>query len=343
MARRKNVRLDQIAEAVGVSVVTVSNALNDRKGVSEELRIKIKDAAERMGYRKTEAERPASKKAYIIGVVVAERYVKEFPSFYMDIYKRVAQEAAKRGSMTILEVVDEQKESLKQEFTAFQGIKISGIILIGEMNKAYVRKTVEIHEVPIVGVDFYDVQEELDYIITDSYGGMEQMTELLLASGCENIAFVGTPCATGNIMDRYLGFLKAMDKWGKPVGKNQVIPDRSENWYEYQIDVKLPKKLPDGFVCNCDKTARIVLEKLAERGVKIPDEVSVVSFDHYYSETQNGIRLTTYENDEKVIARISVSTLIKRIEGRKAPSGGRIVEGKVVLGNTVRRSEEGKE
>ena len=85
------------------------------------------------------------------------------------------------------------------------------------------------------------------------------------------------------------------------------------------------------------------MAKLEERGVKIPDEVSVVSFDHYYSETQNGIRLTTYENDEKVIARISVSTLVKRIEGRKAPSGGRIIEGKVVLGNTVRRSEEGKE
>lgn len=340
MVRRKSVRLDQIAEEVGVSVVTVSNALNDRKGVSEELRMKIKDAAERMGYQKSEGTQQTRKQSYIIGVIVAERYVKEFPSFYMDVYKRVAQEAAKRGSMTILEVVDESKESLKQEFQAFQGTGISGIILIGEMNRKYVEKVTSIHKVPVVCVDFYDVHENVDYIVTDSYGGMEQMTELLLESGCENLMFVGTPSASGNIMDRYLGFEKAMEKWGKTVEKKQILPDRSENWYEYQIDVKLPKQLPDGFVCNCDKSARILLDKLVERGVKIPEEVSVVSFDHYYSETQKGIQITTYENDEKVIARISVSTLIKRIEGRKEPSGVRIIEGKVVFGNTTRNKIE---
>ena len=51
MGRRKKVRLEQIAEAVGSSIVTVSNALNDRKGVSEELRSLIKEKAKEMGYR----------------------------------------------------------------------------------------------------------------------------------------------------------------------------------------------------------------------------------------------------------------------------------------------------
>ena len=54
MGRRKKVRLEQIAEAVGSSIVTVSNALNDRKGVSEELRSLIKEKAKEMGYEASE-------------------------------------------------------------------------------------------------------------------------------------------------------------------------------------------------------------------------------------------------------------------------------------------------
>ena len=156
MGRRKKVRLEQIAEAVGASIVTVSNALNDRKGVSEELRSRIKEKAKEMGYEASETPVQVKKKSYTIGVIVAERYVKEFPSFYMDIYKRVAQEATKRGNVTILEVADKMKEELEQEFNIFRDIDIAGIIIIGEMNRAYVNKVKKFHDCAIVCVDFYD-------------------------------------------------------------------------------------------------------------------------------------------------------------------------------------------
>ena len=335
MGQRKKVRLEQIAEAVGSSIVTVSNALNDRKGVSEELRNRIKEKAKEMGYEASETAVQMKNKSYTIGVIVAERYVKEYPSFYMEIYKCIAQEATKRGSVTILEVAGEKKEKLEQEFNTFQDIDISGIIIIGEMNRDYVNKVKKFHNLPVVCVDFYDVAEDIDYIVTDNFGGMEQMTELLLKAGCENLVFVGTPQATGSIMDRYMGFVKAMTKWEKKVDATCVIPDRDENRYSYKIDVELPDKLPDGFVCNCDKAAKTLLDKLMEKGFLIPEDVSIVSFDHYYSQAHNGIELTTYENDEKVIANISVNTLVKRIEGGKHPKGIRIVEGRVIQGNTV--------
>lgn len=335
MGQRKKVRLEQIAEAVGSSIVTVSNALNDRKGVREELRNRIKEKAKEMGYEASETAVQMKNKSYTIGVIVAERYVKEYPSFYMEIYKCIAQEATKRGSVTILEVAGEKKEKLEQEFNTFQDIDISGIIIIGEMNRDYVNKVKKFHNLPVVCVDFYDVAEDIDYIVTDNFGGMEQMTELLLKAGCENLVFVGTPQATGSIMDRYMGFVKAMTKWEKKVDATCVIPDRDENRYSYKIDVELPDKLPDGFVCNCDKAAKTLLDKLMEKGVSVPEDVSIVSFDHYYSQVQNGIELTTYENDEKVIANISVNTLVKRIEGGKHPKGIRIVEGRVIRGNTV--------
>ena len=59
------------------------------------------------------------------------------------------------------------------------------------------------------------------------------------------------------------------------------------------------RKTSDGFVCTEIKQRKTLLDKLMEKGISIPEDVSIVSFDHYYSQAQNGIELTTYENDEK--------------------------------------------
>lgn len=76
------------------------------------------------------------------------------------------------------------------------------------------------------------------------------------------------------------------------------------------------------------------MEKLRKRGVRIPEDVSVVSFDGYPDVKHEGISLSTYRNDGKALAHISVNTMLRRIEGRK-PAGVRIVEGTVEPGDTV--------
>ena len=148
--------------------------------------------------------------------------------------------------------------------------------------------------------------------------------------------FVGSPNATKNITDRYFGYCKAMQRAGMEEEQFRFVADRECGKGNYRLEIELPEKLPQGFVCNCDKTAVLLLERLKERGVRVPEDVSVVSFDNYYPQVQDGVKLCTYENDEKVIARISVSTLLKRIEGKSRPEGVRIVEGRIVPGNTVR-------
>ena len=162
------------------------------------------------------------------------------------------------------------------------------------------------------------------------------MTQLLLDQGYTDLAFVGTPTATKNITDRYLGYCKALQKAGIEEAQKNIIPDRDFVNGDYRIDVQLPDKLPEAFVCNCDKTAGILIKKLESCGIHVPEDVSVVGFDDYKAQLGEKTRLTTYENDEKIIAQISVNTLLKRIESRKKAAGVRIVEGSVVQGNTVK-------
>lgn len=77
------VRLEDIAIQLGISAVSVSNALNDKKGVGKELRNKVKKKVKEIGYQVPKMVIKKEMKAFSIGVMIAERYVKEFPSFYM--------------------------------------------------------------------------------------------------------------------------------------------------------------------------------------------------------------------------------------------------------------------
>lgn len=338
MGKRKDVKLEDIANRLGVSIVTVSNALKGKKGVSDTMRSRILETAESMGYQVQKTEEKQESNTYMIGVAVAERYVKEFPSFYMDIYKYVAQETTRKGSLTVLEIVKERKETDFEAADIFSGVSIDGIILIGQMKKEYIEKMRESCKVPVVCVDYYDIDGDMDYVVTDGYNGMFQMTERLVKLGYRSFQFVGTPQATRNIMDRYMGYCKALEIYGLKSQQQNLLHDRRSKGYDYHLDVEVPEKLPEVFVCNCDKIAKTLIEKLAQKGIRVPEDVGVSGFDNFHAKIHDNLTLITYENDGKLIAQVSVNTLLRRLSGKDA-EGIRIVEGKLIEGNTVMKKE----
>lgn len=345
MAQKKEVKLEDIAEQLGVSIVSVSNALKGKKGVSETLRNKVYQKAMELGYQiRVKEEKKIEKKRYYIGIVVAERYIKEFPSFYMDIYKRIAQETTKRGSFTILEIVNEEKEKSCQPLSFFAESNVQGIIMIGEMNPDYIKTVTKLSQVPVVCVDYYGTEKEVDYVVTDSYGGMQKVTQYVIDQGHKEIGFIGNKEATNSIMDRYQGFCKTLMKNRLPERKEWILSDRRSDGYGYQIEFELPEELPTAFICNCDKTAYLLAEKLQKLGYRIPEDISIAGFDYYGYQNKEQMKLVTYENDERAIAQISVNVLMKRMEGKRNFGEIRIVEGRFIQGNTVippSKKEEG--
>ena len=334
----KKVTLQMIAQRAGVSVVTVSNVLSGKKGASDQVRNLIFSLAEETGYQKSALKDREKERTYRFGVLIAERYVKEYPSFYMHIYKEIAKEAAKRNSLTILEVIDEEREGMENQAYKFADAEIDGLLIIGEMSPLFVDMVRKSAQVPVVGVDFYNVDMDMDFIITDSFRGMQKATERLIQFGHRDITFVGTPKATNSIMDRYMGYCKALLQ--NHIDNASLICDRSMGEKGSVIEFDLPLKLPTAFVCNCERTTGILIEKLRERGLRIPEDVSIVAFDRFLDEYPEEMEVTTYEIDENALARISVTTLLKRISGKGKPAGITIVNGILKEGNTVKRREE---
>ena len=104
------VRLADIAKKVGVSTVTVHNALAGNKGVSEELREKIQSVASEMGYqilseRKQKAREAAGEVSYTVGVLIAENYLAQYETFYWKTYQELAVAATEKRCFAAVEIL----------------------------------------------------------------------------------------------------------------------------------------------------------------------------------------------------------------------------------------------
>ena len=106
----KSVRMADIAKQLGVSTVTVSKALSNQKGVSEEMREKIKALAEEMGYKTSTAVKNETKRSYNIGLVVLETYIEKYSSFYWEFYQKINISAGRENCFVILEVLEANSE-----------------------------------------------------------------------------------------------------------------------------------------------------------------------------------------------------------------------------------------
>jgi len=340
MAKKtKAVKMADIAKALEVSTVTVSKALSDQSGVSEELRTKIKTLAEEMGYKPLSVVKAGKNKSYNIGVLISERYLDFYESFYWKMYQEIINCAMLKSSFTLLEVINAETEESKQLPKLLTEGKADGFIVIGRPGNDYAAVLREKVKLPLVFLDFYDSDVNSDAVISDGFYGTYLLTNYLFDHGHKEIGFVGTLLSTESITDRYLGYVKSLLEHGINPKSEYVIKDRDvKTGVSLEPgEIKLPSKLPTAFVCNCDTIAATVARLVREQGLKVPEDISIVGFDNFLAPSVTDLDITTYEVDVHEMARITVNTIIKKISGDIYQKGLRIVEGHLVEKGSVKR------
>lgn len=331
----KSVRMADIAKQLGVSTVTVSKALSDQKGVSEEMRAKIKALAEEMGYKTSAALKGETKRSYNLGLVVLETYIEKYSSFYWEFYQKINISASRENCFVILEVLEANSERDLIVPKVVQEKKIDGLMILGRLTTEYLMMLQKKADIPLVYMDFYDQKAMADSVISNSFYGAYNITSYLLETGHRKIGFVGTLLATESITDRYLGYVKAMMENGEEPRKDWLIQDRESHIRIFE-KLELPEDMPSAFVCNSDLTASGLIKTLQEKGYKVPEDISVVGYDDYLYPGLCNIGITTYSVDMERMAQVGIEVLMQRIEGSTQPCSMQVVEGKLVLRDSVK-------
>lgn len=334
----KAVRMADIAEKLGVSIVTVSKALSGKEGVGSELRSSIIKLANEMGYM-SKTTNTASSKKYVIGILNSYRYLEKGSSFYWSLYERLLTYLSLSGDFGILEVISESDARNLCIPRIVQEKRVDGIIAMGPFPGNYVNMLASLN-VPMVILDSHHARFNYDSVISDGYYGMYAMTDYLISMGHRKIMYVGTVGETSSITDRFYGYCRAMRDAGIIVTEDMNIPDRDE---EGKIAVTLPDDLTDratALVCNCDFTAYEVFNKLLARGIRVPDDISLVGFDNYILSEMSAVKITTYAVNQNQMASASVSQIRNRIQNPTSPTELKIISGKILLRESVKSIAE---
>lgn len=339
----QNVRLEDIAKRMGISVVTVSNALAGRKGVSDKLRKEIEHMAEKMGYlKKSRRDKRtfsgAGNNAWgrRIVVVTGETYIEKYTSFYWEMYQKTVFRASKLGCIMMLEIFSKDMERTLTLPDLITEGRVDGVILLGKIEKTYLKRMIEKSKSPVVLLDFNDDSVDCDAVISNGFYGMYTMTNYLFNAGHKDIAFVGSIMATDSIMDRYQGYSKSLMEHDIGEREDWIIPDR-DNVTGKNTVIDLPERMPTAFVCNSDYTAAILVSELKLEGYNVPEDISVVSYDDYLVESNWVDFLTTYAVDMDAMAGAALKLLMKRIDGTAQNKMLSVVDGKPVIRKSVKQ------
>lgn len=275
----------------------------------------------------------------MIGVIISEKYMSEYSSFYTRLHQQVSQIAMEKGCFTMLEVISVDNEKDEVIPRIVKDKKVDGIVVVGRLSVNYLSRIKEDSGIPMVYLDFCNHSGDEDAVISDSFNGAYCLTNYLFEMGHTDIGYVGTLLANGATTDRYFGYSKSLMEHGQPYVPEWIIPDRDIKTGVIDANkyFQLPSNMPTAFVCSCDMSASILIKKLNEEGYKVPEDISVVGFDNYLFPGLCDIKLTTFGVDTYEMGRNAVLNLIRKISGERYRQGVMILEGHMVEGDSVRK------
>ena len=330
------VSMKEIAKKCNVSVASVSKALNGYSDISEETRKLILRTASEMGYLPNSSARTLkTKRSYNIGVMfvdeAASGLTHDYFNHVLESFKRTAEEKGYDITFTSGKISGQKLSYYEHcRYRGVDGVVIACVDFYADEVQELIRS-----EIPVVTIDH--VFDGNIAVVSNNTQGMEDLVTYIYKKGHRKIAYVGTLLATESITDRYFGYQKALLELGLEQKKEWVLDDRHIE--TGKIDtvnmLQLPKDMPTAFVCNCDLTASLLIKKLRENGYRVPEDISVVGFDNYLYPGLSDIRITTYEVDMGEMARRALHNMIKKITSDNYKSGVTVVEGRLVLKDSV--------
>jgi LacI family transcriptional regulator len=270
------VTLQDIANNFNVTKVSVSKAINNQPGISQELREKILAYAYESGYKK--ASRKNDVTANTFAFVVQKNFFLDNEDFYTVIFRKLNSLCQNKGQKLFLFVVnpDDQKDETLNQLN--KNI-VNGIFIGGEIS-GRILYTLNNVGIPMVYIDFRDHHIPKDCIIIDNYGSGYEVTNYLIDRGHRRVGFINNDLFTSNVFDRFYGYRKALLTNNLEYREEWTINNFNRQTGYYMLDYQLPKELPTAFVCQCDMAAYFFIQKLNSIGKRVPEDISVISFDN---------------------------------------------------------------
>jgi LacI family transcriptional regulator len=329
--------LEQVARRAKVSTATVSRVLNNASVVKNTTRARVMRAIEELKYHPNlHARNLAGGKSNTIGVIVSNM---ENP-FFFDIFKTVESEAHANGFEVVVANTDYRPEQLVSSIRLMIGRRVEGLAaIVSEMDSALIEELNESH-IPVV---FYDVgvtRKNVTNIRVDYRRGVEKILEYLHSMGHRRLGFVGHHAILGPINERLKTVIESAARFPSMEVRTTADTDTLEGGRQAARSLLSTGYQPTAIICVNDIMAVGALRELRERGLRVPQDISVTGFDNVKLSEFCYPALTTVHIPRDRIGRIVFERLAPKPDKPEASDHEIVIDPEFVLRDSTGPARE---
>lgn len=310
--RPRRVTLADVARQAGVSQALASIVMRDAPGASERSRRRVLAVAEQLGYRPDARARSlASLKPHLIGVLFGRA-----GRFHLELIDGLYTAADERGWDLVLSALTDRRDE-KRALDSLHDFRFDALVMLGPP----VADPVLAGQVPLVVMGWHVDHPDVDVVRTSDEHGVALAVAHLVELGHRRIAHLqgGTGLVALARRDAYVQAMRAHGLGARV----RVVPCEGEDQLDGQRAtlalLARRSALPTALVAFNDDIAAAAMTVLAQQGISVPGEVSVVGFDDSALARGPGIDLTSVQQLPREMARLAVERVVARCAGTAVP------------------------
>ncbi len=320
--------LEQVARRAKVSTATVSRVLNNASVVKNSTRARVIKAIEELKYHPNlHARNLAGGKSRTFGMIVSNM---ENP-FFFDIYKTVESDAHAAGYEVVVANTDYRAEQLVNSIRLMIGRRVAGLAaIVSEMDPELIEE-LNGSGIPVV---FYDVgapRQNVTNIRVNYRRGIDKIIDYLYSLGHRNLGFVGHHSLLGPLNERARAVIDAAARYPDTKVRTAADADTLDGGRLATRNLLSGGERPTAIVCVNDIMAVGALRELRERGIRVPQDVSVTGFDNVKLSEFCYPALTTVHIPREQIGHLVADTLLAKTDQASAAEHEMVIDPELVL------------
>lgn len=329
------ITIKDVAQRAKVAPSTVSRVIADSPRISEATKLKVNKAMEELGYHPNlNARSLASQSTQTLGLVMPSSGDVVFQNpFFPTVLQGISEGAHEKNYALHMTTGKSDKETLEAVIHMVQGKRVDGMILLNSKVEDKVISYLKGIEFPfvVIGKPYKDV-EEITHVDNDNFRAMKEATEFLIELGHQQIAFIGGSLDLVVTVDRLLGYERALRNAGIELKNEYIIHEEflREGGQEGVAELMSLDQPPTAIVVTDDFMALGVLNKLDELGVRVPEDISIVSFNNVLLAEMARPPLTSVDINIFDLGYQASRNLIQKVEDHKEPTKRVIISHQLV-------------
>ncbi|KAA9040558.1 LacI family DNA-binding transcriptional regulator [Ginsengibacter hankyongi] len=327
-----------IAKAVGVSVSTVSRALNNHPDISEKTKVAIKSIAKELAYEPNAlAQSLVTRSTHTLGVIIPNLHT----TFFATMLSGIQHVSSQAGYRVVICQSDDLHQTEVANVQALMNNMIDGLLFCHSLETStFDHIKIQLRRgIPIV--QFYRVSLEVETpcVFCEDENGAIQVTEHLIEMGCRRIGILLGPPHLMISKKRLEGYYKALNKFKIPLDPKLVanvdfstksVHSSVDNWLHLDVPV-------DAVFSISDKSAVQTIQYLKKLHIKVPDTVCVAGFGNEYTGEIIEPQLTTFDVRTGLIGEKTAKLLLNRIIDQNSTSENVTVKGHLIVRDSSKR------